>query len=532
MKQLIFLTILCLQVTMHISAQTPIVTMTTTRDSVSLHVEWTGSGSITANGVELKNDFDIAKIYSLNNIAATANGSVVLTAMGDAQLTHLSCNNNFLTALDVTNYLKLTMLWCHENSLTTLDVTNCPELMHLSCNNNSLSTLDITNCPKLENLSCSNNFLTSLDVTNCPELTNLFCNHNSLSTLDITNCPKLKKNLYAEAQTLTLPVVSIDNDKLSIKSPITFTGSEVDIKNISHGGIHTGNSIVWTIERERGRAIFRFTTVGYSFSGMVSQPWTKTKPSGKMQTMEQNPIVTMTTTRDSVNLFVEWRGSGGISANDVELKNNVFNTIAANGSVALISTGNIFLTTLDCRDNSLTTLDVTNCPELRVLSCGNNSLSELDITNCQLLTNLSCSNNSLTSLNIPKGSWLQTLNCSNNSLSALDVTNLELQSLHANDQTLTLPVVAVPNGVKLRIKNPITYTGAKVSIENISHSGTYTNGAITWEVSGESGEVTFDFVTELPADIFNSESISLHWTTPIIPSRPFSGTVTQPWTKK
>ena len=57
MKQLILLSIFCLPVAMHTSARDTIVTMTTSKNSVNINVGWTGTGSITANGVELKNNF-------------------------------------------------------------------------------------------------------------------------------------------------------------------------------------------------------------------------------------------------------------------------------------------------------------------------------------------------------------------------------------------------------------------------------------------------------------------------------------------
>ena len=315
MKHSLLLAVLCLFTGLQAFAQDTIVTMTSKYKLVKIYAEWAGSGSITANGVELNNDFEFE-----NEITTTADSSVVLTTTGDAQLTSLNCSNNLLTALDVTkcselrelfcslNALtvldiskctKLNVLACSENSLsaldvtkctelkgllfafnslTSIDVTNCTELTDLSCYNNSLTTLDVTNCPELTRLYCHKNYLTALDVTNCPELMSLYCNNNFLTTLDITNCPELEY-LIAHNQTPVLPMANPDGDKLSIKNPITLIGAELRIGYLSDNGTYSGDNITWKVQGESGEVTFRFATKlpegikGEPFSGTVTQPW-------------------------------------------------------------------------------------------------------------------------------------------------------------------------------------------------------------------------------------------------------------------
>ena len=87
--------------------------------------------------------------------------------------------------------------------------------------------------------------------------------------------------------------------------------------------------------------------------------------------------------------------------------------------------------------------------------------------------------------------------------------------MKADYQALTLPIVKIDDN-RLSIKNQIMFNKSEAKIENISHNGTYAAGKITWSVSGKNGEVTFNFVTELPDGIAGE---------------PFSGIVTQPWSK-
>ena len=97
------------------------------------------------------------------------------------------------------------------------------------------------------------------------------------------------------------------------------------------------------------------------------------------------------------------------------------------------------LTYLNCFDNNLTELDVSNCIALRILGCSNNNLTELDVSNCiATLQELSCNHNSLTKLDVSNFTALRELGCNNNSLTKLDVSNCSwLQSLGCNNNSLT-----------------------------------------------------------------------------------------------
>lgn len=56
------------------------------------------------------------------------------------------------------------------------------------------------------------------------------------------------------------------------------------------------------------------------------------------------------------------------------------------------------LRTLDCSNNSIEELDVSNFVSLQELNCSNNNISELDLYNNQCLKTLDCSNNNIESL--------------------------------------------------------------------------------------------------------------------------------------
>jgi hypothetical protein len=62
-------------------------------------------------------------------------------------------------------------LLCDNNSLTALDVSNNPELLYLGCGNNKLTALDVSQNTKLTGFTCGNNPISHLKISGGYELT-------------------------------------------------------------------------------------------------------------------------------------------------------------------------------------------------------------------------------------------------------------------------------------------------------------------------------------------------------------------------
>ena len=73
------------------------------------------------------------------------------------------------------------------------------------------------------------------------------------------------------------------------------------------------------------------------------------------------------------------------------------------------------LTTLDCSNNQLTSLDMSGCTSLQTFNCYHcNSMGSLNVSGCTSLTTLNCNQcNSMTFLNVSGCTSLMTLNCKN-----------------------------------------------------------------------------------------------------------------------
>ena len=96
------------------------------------------------------------------------------------------------------------------------------------------------------------------------------------------------------------------------------------------------------------------------------------------------------------------------------------------------------LTLLNCINNQLTSLDVTQNSLLEELYCSNNQLTTLDVSHNTKLEDLQCRNNNLTSLDVTKNTLLSYFRCENNILTSLDVSkNVKLTSLFCEANRLT-----------------------------------------------------------------------------------------------
>ena len=96
------------------------------------------------------------------------------------------------------------------------------------------------------------------------------------------------------------------------------------------------------------------------------------------------------------------------------------------------------LTYLSCNGNALTSLDLSGCPALSTLYCSDNVLTELDLSVCPVLTDLQCSGNLLISINLSGNPQLRTLYCQDNLLGSLELdSNPALSSLYCQGNLLT-----------------------------------------------------------------------------------------------
>ena len=181
---------------------------------------------------------------------------------------------------------------------------------------------------------------------------------------------------------------------------------------------------------------------------------------------------------DNFENYLEANGMGdGIALNDYVLTANI-NTVwyldVDNLNISDLTGIEDFsaLTDLDCRENQLTSLDVSQNIALTYLSCEYNQLTNLDVSGATALNELHGDNNQLTSLDISNNIDLGYFSCAHNQLTSLDVSNnIDLGYFScANNQLTSLDVRNGNNSntVPFKVTNNPNLTC--VNVDNVAWS--------------------------------------------------------------
>ena len=318
------------------------------------------------------------KAYLVANSAINTNGDTEIQ-ISEANIFSGSIDCSFGNIYDLTgieHFTALTTLSCDNNQLTTLDVTQNTALTTLSCENNQLTTLDVTQNTALINLACRDNQITNLDLSGASALVQLYCNNNNLSSLDLS-------------QNTACANFSGSNNNLT----------SLDLRNGNNQNSNSPNFI-----NNPYLTCVNVDDVGYSNSN-----WTNF---GSQSYFSTSCIQNYTYVPDNnFEAYLESNGMGNGIANDDSVITSFINTTQSLNvtqmNIADLTGIEDFtaLTNLYCDSNQLISLDVSQNTALIYLQCGNNQLTSLDLSNNTALTTLNCRNNNLTSLDLRNGNY-------------------------------------------------------------------------------------------------------------------------------
>lgn len=182
-------------------------------------------------------DYDIASLEGisyftgLETLTCNENQLTELDVSNNANLKALYCASNQLTKLDVSHNTKLETLECHYNQLTELDISKNTKLLYLDCGDTDrlLRGLDISNNKKLTHLACLGGQLTELDISNNTALTELACWNVPLKELDISKHTNLTMLSLAHTEITELDVSQ--NTKLETLICAYGQLTELDVSN-------------------------------------------------------------------------------------------------------------------------------------------------------------------------------------------------------------------------------------------------------------------------------------------------------------
>lgn len=170
----------------------------------------------------------------------------------------------------------------------------------------------------------------------------------------------------------------------------------------------------------------------------------------------------------SNNTAIEWLDCQNNQLANLDVSNNTalrLFTCGINQLTSLDVSNNTALKIFDCGINQLTSLDVSNNTVLTNLNLSDNQLTSLDISNNTALTSLGCINNHLTNLDVSNNIFLEQLHCGNNQLKNLDVSNnTDLINIHCFDNKLE--GLDLSNNINLEILNCSNNNLTELNINN------------------------------------------------------------------
>lgn len=284
------------------------------------------------------------------------NGSVLTS---DAQqVTSLDISSrNIANLTGIQDFVKLTALYCQINILESINVQENTELEILDCSSNQLSSLSLESNEKLTSLRCGHNSLAGIKVSDNTNLETLYIDNNLIMTLNVKSNPNLK-------------VLDCSHNQLSVLN-ITYNWFlkylDISFNNLDLISLINGVNLEYL-------------------------------------DVSSNPLTTL-------NL---------ISLTNLKTMHMVNNDLLP----LIYFDNNRKLEYVSCHDNDiLSTIKVKGADALKYLNCSNNILKELDLSENLLLESLYCQNNKISSLDLSLNSKLAFLKCHDNTLEYLNIKN-------------------------------------------------------------------------------------------------------------
>jgi Leucine-rich repeat (LRR) protein len=396
-----------------------------------------------------------------------------------SNITGLSCSNNLLTSIDISNNGGVNYFYCNDNQintlifgsnmpntvqcannqLTSISLPNGSALYYLKCSNNSLTAIDVTQQFNLHILEVDDNLLSMLNLGSNYQLYDLNCAQNQITSLDISPCPLTSFNSInnplltcikvanvANANSNTnwfkdvtatyslncaTPIVSIPDPNFKsalVANPAINTNADAEIQ-VSEANAYSGTINVSNLNISDLTGINSFTSINHLFCA-----------NNQLTNLDVSSLSNLITLNCSFNLLTSLNLSNNLFIDDLNCGYNQIQVL----DVSML--GNLHY--LECTSNQLTSLNLSNSNALIDLKCGVNQLSQLDVSATTILSMLQCQSNQLTSLNLGVNTNLITLWCQYNQLTSLDISYCTaLQTLTCYDNLISFFDVSLNNNL-------------------------------------------------------------------------------------
>ncbi|PYE81916.1 putative secreted protein (Por secretion system target) [Winogradskyella epiphytica] len=383
------------------------------------------------------------KSYLLADAAInTNNDSEISVAEAQAFTGTISATGLGITDLTgIEAFINITILEVYSNSLTSLDVSNNTNLTRLHCADNQITQLDVSNIPTLNQVHCQNNQLVELNIANGRGA--------AFTYMKSYNNPSLT---CIQVDAGTVPPDNVGLYDFGWTRDLETRVVEDCSSSISYVTIPDAN--------------FKSYLVNSAINVDYDQEISVAEAQAITGTLDVSSLAIsdLTGIEAFINLTALDCSDNTIAALDVSNITGLTNLNCKENNIANLNVQGTSLVTLDAEDNSLTSLDVSNLVTLTTLNTRSNNISNLNLQGATALEVLDCSDNSLSTLNVSLNTNLIDLNCSGNNLTTLDVTNLtSLTDLNFGDNTISSIILITNSNLNTLIANDNNLASIDVS---------------------------------------------------------------------
>lgn len=388
-----------------------------------------------------------ANITQVTSLNVSSSSITNLTGIQDfVSLKELICHTNQLTSLDISKNIALTSLDCSLNQITSLDISEILKLTKLNCKSNKLTTLEVSENVLLTDLDCSSNLIFDLNLSENINLSVLSCNDNKLTNLNLKNGKNtllINPNFKVNPE---LYCILVDNTLFSKTNWINNKDSQASYNE-------TNCSYPYTLIPDSNFEN-KLIALGIDTDGK----------NGKVLTSSVIGIISLDVSSSSISNLTGIEDFSSLETLNCQ-ENQLINLDISQNST---------LKTLNTYHNPLTTIYLDQNPALVSLFCGQNQLTKLDVSYNKKLSNLDCSNNDLTKLDLSKNIALTEINCSHNKLTNLDLSkNTNLKMFLGNNNNLAN--IDIKNG-KNTLLNTVDFRANTyltcIKVDNATYSNT------------------------------------------------------------
>lgn len=316
---------------------------------------------------------------------------------------------------------KITFLNIPSNSISDLNgIQDFSALEFLSCGNNNLSMLDVSKNEALTVLSCANNKLTSLNISKNIVLANLFCENNLITNLDLSKNQNLKNLTCTNNKLINLNLKNGKNNLLSFSTSDFKKNPNLSCIQVDSEAYSANN---WSNLKDATASYYELDCTAYTAipdinfeKTLISKGIDKDGLNGKILTFTISKLTQLNIDNNTSSLKI-------IDLTGIHDFTELTHLDCSNNTIeSLDLSNNLKLETIYCRNNKLASLNINKNLLLKRLVCYQNKLVDLNVSNNTALTELDCANNKLSNLDVSRNIELITLNCNNNQLSSLNST--------------------------------------------------------------------------------------------------------------